>query len=206
MEEERNYGNTELWTPERWGQKLLVLWKLNSLLLINAGQYWSCAWVCWSRCSSCINHSSFPVQYFNSNTNSTVKICQFENWCRKFLTFHSWMEVHHPPDCFTNSELSSQFWPVHSWHLDWVSAVLSPILVLLLPLHVVATEADILQLLSGTYLSNLVSLWGSPHCETTAIVSHRGVTDLNYICSKVLGGSLIKVISVWKLLQQNKLI
>lgn len=206
MEEERNDGNTELWTPERWGQKLLVLWKLNSLLLINAGQYWSRAWVCWSRCSSCINHSSFPVQYFNSNTNSTVKICQFENWCRKFLTFHSWMEVHHPPDCFTNSELSSQFWPVHSWHLDWVSAVLSP------------SPCAVVTLTCGGYWSRYTSvtfrylpeqlsisvrvtpLWDNCNCVSQRC--HRS----NYICSKVLGGSLIKVISVGKLLQQNKLI
>lgn len=59
MEEERNDSKTELWTLRSWEQELIVLWKLNSLLAINAGNSswrWSHAWDCWSRWSTCITH------------------------------------------------------------------------------------------------------------------------------------------------------
>lgn len=149
MEEERNDNKSELWSPESWGQKLLVLWKLTSLLLINAGQQWSHAWVCWISCSLCINRSCSSVQGFKSNTISTVKICQlFGNWCPEFPTFHSRIEnsILQTSLPIVNILLSSDLCIYGSWmEYQPFNYPASMLPVLLLPLYQVVTGANIPQ-------------------------------------------------------------
>lgn len=163
----------------------------------------------------------FSIQYFKSSTNTTLKVCQLlENWCQEFLTltetpFHPWTEIVvlqtslpllnflllSPGLCTHGPEMGSQA-------LSISSAFTMP---LCCPCHCHPyiwwlLKPEYLGYFSGIHLSDLRSLRGSPRGRMTAIVSHRGVTALNYIFCKVLGGSLTKVISACKILQQNKLI
>ena len=122
---------------------------------------------------------------------------------------------HRPSDFSTSTELSSSLlWLVHSWPRDRVSGPFhqqcchhaSVLSTPLSPLHLVVTASRTSGLLVEYSPERLAYLWGSPHCGITAIVSHRGITALNWIFCKVLGGCLTKVISACKILQQNKLI
>lgn len=108
MEEERNDSKTKLLTLRSWEQELIVLWKPNSLLLINVGQWWLRGWDYWSRCSLWVTHAVTrdkkkmfipAICYFKSTTNCTLKVyLLLENGHQEFPTlsrapFHPWTEI-----------------------------------------------------------------------------------------------------------------
>lgn len=163
----------------------------------------------------------FSIWYFKSTTNTTLKVCQLlENWCQEFLAlteapFHPWTEIIFLQTSLQtlNFHLLSSGLCTHGpemWYqaLSISSAVIMP---LCCPCHFHPyiwwlLKPEHCSYFLGIHLSDLASLGGSPCCGLTAVVSHRGVTALNYIFCKVLGGSLTKVVLACKILQQNKLI